>query len=147
MKTLGIIGGGQLGRMIAMAAARLSVRTIVLEPATPSPAGQVANDQIVAAYDDPLALDELARRSDVVTYEFENVPVEAAERLTAIRPVFPPPRALAVSHQDRLTEKRFLNECGIPTARYLAVDSQGRASDRARRIRRPGRAQDPAHGL
>lgn len=123
MKTLGIIGGGQLGRMLAMAAARLSIRTIILEPQTPCPAGQVANDQIVAAYDDELALAELARRCDWVTYEFENVPVQAAEFLATLIEVCPPPKALAVS-QDRLVEKRFLNDCAIPTAGFRAIDSQ-----------------------
>ena len=121
--TIGIIGGGQLGRMLAMAAARLGLRTIVLEPQPDCPAAQVANAQIVAAYDDPDALAELARRCDVVTYEFENVPVSAAELLVRSVPVFPPPKALEVS-QDRLVEKRFINDCGIPTAPFEAVDSQ-----------------------
>ncbi len=124
MKTIGIIGGGQLGRMLAMAAARLNFRTVILEPQADCPAAQVANDQIVAAYDDPQALDRLAEISDLITYEFENVPVAAAERLAASRPVFPPPKALEVT-QDRLAEKRFLNGCGIATARFHAIDSQG----------------------
>jgi 5-(carboxyamino)imidazole ribonucleotide synthase len=123
IRTIGIIGGGQLGRMLAMAAARLNFRTIVLEPAEDCPAAQVANAQIVAAYDDPSALAELAERCDVVTYEFENVPVTAAEALQRSVPVYPPPKALEVA-QDRLTEKRFLNACGIETARFHAVDSQ-----------------------
>jgi 5-(carboxyamino)imidazole ribonucleotide synthase len=123
MKTIGIIGGGQLGRMLAMAAARLNFKTIILEPQPDCPAWQVANAQIVAAYDDPEALAELARSADIITYEFENVPVEAAETLAAAVPVYPPPRALAVS-QDRLTEKQFIAGCGIPTAKFIAVDSQ-----------------------
>ncbi|PDT82841.1 5-(carboxyamino)imidazole ribonucleotide synthase [Sinorhizobium sp. BJ1] len=123
MKTIGIIGGGQLGRMLAMAAARLNFRTVILEPQPDSPAAQAANAQIVAAYDDPHGLDELARISDLITYEFENVPVAAAERLAATRPVFPPPKALEVA-QDRLVEKRFINGCGIATARFHAIDSQ-----------------------
>lgn len=123
VSTIGIIGGGQLGRMLAIAAARLSLRTIILESQSDCPAAQVANAQIVAAYDDPAALDELAGRSDVITYEFENVPVAAAERLVRSVPVFPPPKALEVS-QDRLVEKRFINECGIATAPFAAVDSQ-----------------------
>lgn len=122
-KTIGIIGGGQLGRMLAMAAARLNFRIITLEPQTDCPAAQVSSEQIVAAYDDPAALSELARHCDVVTYEFENVPVTAAEKLAAEVPVYPPPKALEMA-QDRLTEKRFLNECGAPTARFHAVDSQ-----------------------
>ena len=79
VRTIGIIGGGQLGRMLAMAAARLNLRIVVLEPQPDCPAAQVANAQIVAPYDDPDALAELARLSDVVTYEFENVPVRAGE--------------------------------------------------------------------
>ena len=123
VRTIGIIGGGQLGRMLAMAAARLNLRTVILEPQPDCPAAQVANAQIVAAYDDPNALAELARVSDIVTYEFENVPVAAAETLAAAVPVFPPPRALEVS-QDRLVEKSFIRDCGILTADFAAVDSQ-----------------------
>ncbi|SMC42120.1 5-(carboxyamino)imidazole ribonucleotide synthase [Rhizobium sp. RU36D] len=122
-KTIGIIGGGQLGRMLAMAAARLSYKTLILEPQADCPAAQVANGQIVAAYDDPTALAELAARSDVVTYEFENVPVHAAETIARSVPVYPPPKALEAA-QDRLVEKRFLNDCGIKTADFRAVDSQ-----------------------
>jgi 5-(carboxyamino)imidazole ribonucleotide synthase len=120
--TIGIIGGGQLGRMLAMAAARLGYRTLILEPQADCPASQVANGQIVAAYDDPAALAELSKRASVVTYEFENVPVHAAETMAKSVPIYPPPRALEVS-QDRLVEKRFLNEIGLPTARYREVDS------------------------
>ncbi|WP_284775793.1 5-(carboxyamino)imidazole ribonucleotide synthase [Agrobacterium sp. lyk4-40-TYG-31] len=122
-RTIGIIGGGQLARMLAMAAARLNFRTIVLEPQADCPAAQVCNRQIVAAYDDEKALSELASVCDVVTYEFENVPVVAAEMLAASVAVYPPPRALSAS-QDRLTEKSFLNDCGIPTAGFRQVDNQ-----------------------
>jgi 5-(carboxyamino)imidazole ribonucleotide synthase len=119
--TIGIIGGGQLGRMLAMAAARLGYRTVILEPQPDCPAAQVANEQIVAAYDDSAALAELARVSSVVTYEFENVPVSAAEVLARSVPVYPPARALEMS-QDRVTEKTFLNGIGIPTAGFRAID-------------------------
>lgn len=122
MKTVGIVGGGQLGRMLAMAAARLSIRTVILEPQADCPAAQLANEQIVAAYDDVDALDALAEKCDIITYEFENVPEKAALRLAANRPVFPPARALSVS-QDRLTEKTYLNDCGIPTAGFRDVTS------------------------
>ncbi|KRA00425.1 phosphoribosylaminoimidazole carboxylase [Mesorhizobium sp. Root157] len=119
--TIGIIGGGQLGRMLAMAAARLGYRTVVLEPQPDCPAAQVANRQITAAYDDPAALAELAAASAVVTYEFENVPVAAAEILAARVPVHPPARALEVA-QDRVVEKEFLNGIGIATAGFHPVD-------------------------
>ncbi|WP_313611968.1 5-(carboxyamino)imidazole ribonucleotide synthase [Agrobacterium sp.] len=121
--TVGIIGGGQLGRMLAMAAARMNFKTIVLEPQADCPAAQVCNLQIVAAYDDAAALAELASLCDIVTYEFENVPVGAAEALARSVPVYPPPRALSVS-QDRLVEKTFINDCGIKTADFRAVDNQ-----------------------
>ncbi|MFP5077217.1 5-(carboxyamino)imidazole ribonucleotide synthase [Rhizobium sp. YIM 134829] len=122
MKTVGIIGGGQLGRMLAIAAARLNLRTVILEPQADCPAAQTATRQIVGAYDDEVALDALAAACDIVTYEFENVPVAAATRLARSLPVYPPPKALEVA-QDRVTEKRFLNACGLETARFHAVDS------------------------
>ncbi|OWV87259.1 phosphoribosylaminoimidazole carboxylase [Rhizobium sp. N122] len=122
-RTIGIIGGGQLGRMLAIAAARLNFHTVILEPQADCPAAQLANRQITAAYDDPTALAELADLCDVVTYEFENVPVAAAEMLSASVSVYPPPKALEAA-QDRLVEKRFINGCGITTARFHAVDSQ-----------------------
>ena len=119
--TIGIIGGGQLGRMLAMAAAHLGFNTVILEPQADCPAAQTANRQIVAAYDDPGALAELAAASDVITYEFENVPVAAADKLAETALVLPPPAALEVS-QDRFTEKQFLNESGIDTAPWRLVD-------------------------
>ncbi|MER8750273.1 5-(carboxyamino)imidazole ribonucleotide synthase [Mesorhizobium sp. M1050] len=120
--TIGIIGGGQLGRMLAIAAARLGYRTVVLEPQADCPAAQVANRQIAAPYDDRAALAELAASSSVITYEFENVPVAAASALAAKVPVYPPARALEVA-QDRVSEKAFLNGIGIATAGFLPVDN------------------------
>lgn len=119
---IGIIGGGQLGRMLAMAAARLGYRTIVLEPAADCPAAQVCNRHIAAAYNDTAALAELARSCAVVTYEFENVPVAAAAELTSECMVLPPPLALRIA-QDRMEEKQFLNQSGIATAAYRSVGS------------------------
>jgi 5-(carboxyamino)imidazole ribonucleotide synthase len=121
--TIGIIGGGQLGRMLAMAAARLGYRTVILEPQKNCPAAQVANEHIVAAYDDPDALEQLAELSDVITYEFENVPVDSAVTLNETTAVLPPPEALKVS-QDRVTEKRFLNNAGIQTAQWRIVENE-----------------------
>lgn len=120
--TIGIIGGGQLGRMLGMAAARLGYRTIVVEPQADCPAAATCGAQIQAAYGDRGALEELARKADVVTYEFENVPVEAARTLAKAVPVYPPPAALDVA-QDRLAEKEFLNRTGLSTAPYRSVDS------------------------
>lgn len=119
--TIGIVGGGQLGRMLAMAAARLGYRTAILEPGRDCPAAQVAGSHIAAAYDDPQALAELAAAADVVTYEFENVPVAAARMLAGRVPVHPPAAALEAA-QDRVEEKAFLNRAGIATAPFLAVD-------------------------
>lgn len=106
-----------------MAAARLGYRTIVLDPARPCPAAQVCNDQIVADYGDPAALDELADRCDVVTYEFENVPAPSARRLVEQVELHPNERALAVS-QDRLEEKEFLRSIGIDTAPFAPVSNR-----------------------
>ncbi|UXN62260.1 5-(carboxyamino)imidazole ribonucleotide synthase [Phyllobacterium zundukense] len=122
--TIGIVGGGQLGRMLAMAAARLGYKTIILEPQENCPAAQVANEHIVAAYDDRNALEQLAELCDVITYEFENVPVDSAEILSEIKSVFPSAAALKVS-QDRVSEKRFLNNAGIQTTQWLSIENEG----------------------
>jgi 5-(carboxyamino)imidazole ribonucleotide synthase len=120
--TIGILGGGQLGRMLALAAARLGLKCHIFCPDPESPAFDVAAARSWAAYEDEAALDAFARAVDVVTYEFENVDVKAAERLARQVHVRPGPRALAVS-QDRLTEKAFLHELGIATAPFAAVES------------------------
>jgi 5-(carboxyamino)imidazole ribonucleotide synthase len=117
--TVGVLGGGQLGRMIALAGYTLGQRFVFLDPGAESSAGHVGNLR-VGAYDDEERLSELARKSDVVTYEFENVPVGSARFLNELVPVYPPPRALEVS-QDRLDEKKFLTSLGVPTAPYAAV--------------------------
>ena len=90
LSTIGIVGGGQLGRMLAVDAAKLGFRTIILEPGEDCPASQVANRQIVAAYDDEKALTDLANSCDVVTYEFENVPLSAANFISKLLPLYPP---------------------------------------------------------
>ena len=119
---LGILGGGQLGRMLALAAHPLGVQCTVLESAAEPSAGPVC-EHIRGDYDDFQALYKLAQASDVVTYEFENVPVESARWLAERVPVYPPPRALEVS-QDRLVEKTFFRDRGIPTPPFAAVDSR-----------------------
>ncbi|MET0258794.1 MAG: 5-(carboxyamino)imidazole ribonucleotide synthase [Methylobacterium sp.] len=119
--TIGMIGGGQLARMMGAAAARLGYRMLVLDPDAACPAAQTANGQIVARYDDVAALRELTERSDVVTYEFENVPVGPLRMVEGRVPIRPPAVALEVA-QDRVVEKAFLNGIGIPTAEWRAVD-------------------------
>jgi 5-(carboxyamino)imidazole ribonucleotide synthase len=121
--TIGILGGGQLGRMLALAAARLGIRSVVLCPDPESPAFDVAHEAIIAPYEDEDALARLAGLCDVVTYEFENVPARTAEVLSALKPVRPGTRALEVA-QDRLSEKTFLSDLGIPVAPFRAVDDR-----------------------
>ena len=125
---IGIIGGGQLGRMLAMAAARLGYETIILEPDSNAPAEQVANTQIVADYDDPAALQQLADLCDVVTYEFENVPVKAVQWLESRVAVRPGSKALEVA-QDRLLEKAMARELGAETALFAAVSKRTELDD------------------
>ena len=120
--TIGILGGGQLGRMIALAAARLGLKTHILCPDKDSPAFQVSAHHACAAYDDFAALEAFAAGVDVVTYEFENVPLATAEFLAARRPLHPGAKALAIT-QDRLSEKTFVTGLGIETAPFAAVDS------------------------
>ena len=119
-QVIGILGGGQLGRMLCIAAARLGHGTVVLDPDPLAPAAQVASSFINAAFDDAEALVELVSLVDVVTYEFENVPVEATLALADRVVVAPPPLAL-LKAQDRLVEKRFLNDIGVPTAEFLPL--------------------------
>ena len=121
--TIGILGGGQLGRMLSLAAARLGFNTAILEPEANSPAGRVAAREITAAYDDPDGLAQLAACSDVITYEFENVPAATVARLIALNAsVAPDARALETA-QDRVVEKSFLNDVGVATVAFAVIDS------------------------
>ncbi len=119
---IGILGGGQLGRMLALAGYPLGLRFVFLDPSPDSPAGHLGELR-VAAYADPDALADLAARCAVVTYEFESVPVEPARRLAERVPVYPPPGALEVA-QDRLHEKSFFERLAIPTARFAPVSTR-----------------------
>ncbi|MGH6931090.1 MAG: 5-(carboxyamino)imidazole ribonucleotide synthase, partial [Dongiaceae bacterium] len=120
--TIGILGGGQLGRMTALAAARLGFRTHIYCPDRDSPASQVSSATMVADYDDRAALDQFANAVDVVTFEFENVPDRTGEFLAALKPTRPRPQILHVC-QQRLREKQFLASIGIPVTRFAPVDS------------------------
>ncbi len=118
--TIGILGGGQLGRMLSLAASRLGFRTHIYCPDKASPAFDVTPHKTVAAYDDHAALAAFASLVDVVTYEFENVPAGTAEYLASLKPLRPGANALAIS-QDRLEEKRFIAELGIPVAPHRPI--------------------------
>ncbi len=117
---IGILGGGQLGRMIALAAARLGYRTHVFCPEADAPASQVSEATFRAAYDDHDALARFAAGVDVITYEFENIPLAPVEALARLKPVRPSPAVLAVC-QDRIHEKRALNEAGIATTDFATI--------------------------
>ncbi|MCA0919560.1 5-(carboxyamino)imidazole ribonucleotide synthase [Pseudooceanicola nanhaiensis] len=119
--TIGILGGGQLGRMLSVAASRLGLRTHIYEPGANPPAADVAHAVTRAAYEDINALTAFAESVDVVTYEFENIPTSALDLLEALVPIRPGREALRVS-QDRMTEKDFLTSLGLKTAPYAAVD-------------------------
>ena len=119
---IGILGGGQLGRMLSVAASRLGYRCHIFEPGANPPAADVAHAVTCAPYDDEPALRAFAASVDVITYEFENIPTSALDLLESLKPIRPNRRALA-SSQDRLIEKAFLTGLGIATAPFAAVTS------------------------
>jgi 5-(carboxyamino)imidazole ribonucleotide synthase len=121
---IGILGGGQLGRMLAIAASRLGLKTHIFEPGADCPASHVAWKTTTASYDDSAALRAFAESVDVITYEFENIPTSALDLLESLRPVRPNRRALAIS-QDRIAEKDFLTGLGLTCAPYAAVQTMG----------------------
>jgi 5-(carboxyamino)imidazole ribonucleotide synthase len=134
--TIGILGGGQLGRMLALAAARLGFKSHVFSPNPDSPAFDVVHRVTAADYSNTEALDRFAADVDVVTYEFENVPAETATFLAARVPVLPDPSILAIT-QDRLAEKNFIAGIGIGTAPYAAVEAPAELATALERIGRP----------
>ena len=143
---IGMLGGGQLGRMTALAAARLGYRTHVLCPDPDSPCAQVTDRSTLSSYTDHAALDAFAAQVDVVTYEFENIPYETVLHLAARVPVRPGPDGLAVC-QDRVAEKDF---CQPPRHRHRALAGRrlGRGAGRGGgRDRHAVGAEDPARGL
>ena len=122
MKTIGVLGAGQLARMLALAGMPLGFKFLYVDPSHSSPASWLG-EQIVAPFEDATALQKLADSSDLITYEFENIPVSVVRKLAQTRSVFPPPIALE-SSQDRLLEKQFFNQHGIDTAPFCPVDDQ-----------------------
>jgi 5-(carboxyamino)imidazole ribonucleotide synthase len=133
---IGIIGGGQLGRMMALAAARLGLSCHIFTDRDDDPATEVAAAATVARYDDEEALAAFAAAVDVVTYEFENIPARTAEFLAAMKPVRPSPSVLALT-QDRLIEKNFISGLGIEVAPYAQVDDAGALARAVAQIGRP----------
>jgi 5-(carboxyamino)imidazole ribonucleotide synthase len=153
--TIGILGGGQLGRMTAMAAARLGYRVHVFAGEADSPGAQVSAAVTVGAYDDPCKLDEFAAAIDIATFEFENIPADAVRRVAALKPVMPHPEILEIT-QDRLREKDFLNGIGVATTTYQEVSDlpalaralaslQGRAVLKSARMGYDGKGQVAVH--
>jgi 5-(carboxyamino)imidazole ribonucleotide synthase len=126
--TIGILGGGQLGRMLALAAARLGLKTHVYSPEADAPAFQVCAARTIAAYDDEAALAKFAGACDAITYEFENVPAAAAALLSQLKPTNPNARALGIM-QDRLREKNFVRDLGLRTAEFIGVKSEAEARE------------------
>ncbi|MEP3112693.1 5-(carboxyamino)imidazole ribonucleotide synthase [Nisaea sp.] len=133
---IGIIGGGQLGRMMALAAAPLGYRCHIYTPEENSPAAQVSEKTTVASYEDENALAEFAAAVDVITYEFENIPVDTVQRLSKLAPVRPRPSVLAVS-QHRVAEKDFARDSGAGTAPYRHVTDLDQLRDAVSEIGRP----------
>lgn len=120
--TLGVVGGGQLGRMFTAEAQRMGYRVIVLDPDPDAPAGQIAHEHLVRAWDDPDAMALLAARADAITTEFENIPADVLRALAAHRPVRPSGDAIWTT-QDRVREKSFLNRAGVATTAWHPVAS------------------------
>jgi len=122
IKTIGILGAGQLARMLAQAGQSMGLEFVFLDPAGDACASEYG-EHICADWDDEAALEKLGRLSDVVTFDFENVPESSASLIESLCPVFPPPRALYKS-QDRLREKTMMQELGIPVAPFYPVNSR-----------------------
>ena len=121
IETIGILGGGQLGRMLTLEAKRMGYRVVALEPLPNSPTGQIADEQIVAAYDDMRAIGELGARSDVVTYEFENIALASVQALENDRRLVRPDANVLRITQERILEKTFVRSCGIGTADFAPI--------------------------
>ena len=144
--TIGILGGGQLGRMTALAAARLGYRTHIFVNEADSPAVQVSAAATIAPFGDAAALARFAAAIDVATCEFENIPAAALRRVAAKRPVLPRPEIIEIA-QDRLREKDFLRSIGVATAEFRAIAAPRRWTPRDARFRPAGGAENRASGL
>lgn len=134
--TIGILGGGQLGRMMALSGRHMGYRFITLDPTEDSPCGQVADRQITAAYDDLSAAEQLAEQADVITYEFENVNARVVELLSS-KAYVPQGSELLSITQHRLREKRAVQEAGAKVAPYAEITSEAQLTDELRRLGLP----------
>jgi len=123
IRTIGVIGGGQLGRMFALDAKRMGYDVITLDPQPRSPCGQIADEQIVASYDDLQAIERLGARTDIVTYEFENIAIESVRRLEDRGYAVSPSSGVLRITQDRVSEKRFARDCGARVVDFSEVKS------------------------
>ncbi|MCJ1910247.1 5-(carboxyamino)imidazole ribonucleotide synthase [Planococcus ruber] len=135
-QTIGIIGGGQLGRMMAMAAKEAGFKIAVLDPAMDSPTGQIADIQIVAPYNDLHALEELAEASDVITYEFENIDVAGLGKLSEIAYV-PQGSELIRVTQNRIYEKQAIADAGVPIADYITASTYSELEEKSDQLTFP----------
>ncbi|UTW55811.1 5-(carboxyamino)imidazole ribonucleotide synthase [Kordiimonas sp. SCSIO 12610] len=143
--TIGIMGGGQLGRMLALAAAQLGYKCHIFCPEENCPAGQVSDKLTIAEYDDETALEKFANAVDVVTYEFENIPATTAKFIADRKTLRPGVKALEIT-QDRLSEKNFLNDSGVETAPYLAFQTADDLEIAFKEIGRPSVAKTRRFG-
>jgi 5-(carboxyamino)imidazole ribonucleotide synthase len=136
MKKVGIIGAGQLGRMLALAGYPLGLRFVFLDSSPDAPGAQVG-EMIAGKFDDPVKLKQLAAAVDIVTFDVENVPVDAVQDIAASKPFYPPANALGAS-QDRFTEKTLFCSLKIPTPKFVAVDSLEDLANAIKQIGCPG---------
>lgn len=135
--TVGVLGGGQLGRMLGVAARRMGYRFHVLEPGEDSPAGQLADDTVIASFDDLDAAERFAKHVDVITFEFENVPAESLKIVSSMRPTHPSPRVLDICRHRR-KEKTFLSEAGLAVAPFHICRSAADVLEATEKIGLPG---------
>ena len=134
VETIGVIGGGQLGRMFALDAKRMGYYVVTLDPQEHSPCGQVADEQIVAAYDDLAAIEELGRRTDVITYEFENIAIGSVRHLEKLGYRVTPSSSVLHVTQNRILEKQFARNAGLATTEFAAVRTAEDLTRAAERI-------------
>ena len=143
--TIGLVGGGQLGRMSALAAARLGYRCHILTREPDAPATQVSAGMTISDYADPVSLRAFAAAVDVISFEFENVSADGLELLASLKPVHPAPAVLRIS-QDRVTEKRFLNGAGVATTAWAEVETVAELERAVARIGLPAVLKTTRYG-